>query len=233
MKYALVTGANRGIGRAFALELLARGYFVFLASRNENELEEFRNNDNIKIVKLDVSIDQDIENLAENILQSTGRLDLLINNAGVNEFNGSEQYDLEELTRGGLQRFLDVNAISPILIIKNLLPLLLKGDATVANISSCRGSFHDEYEETEWNSRGYGYRSSKAALNMMNFCLATEFGDKLLTVAFHPGDVKTDMNPEGSDDPKENVQKMLDVLYGLDRKATGSFLNFDGSVYPY
>jgi NAD(P)-dependent dehydrogenase (short-subunit alcohol dehydrogenase family) len=156
-----------------------------------------------------------------------GPIDILINNAGVN----SRGKSVESLNAGDLQQAMLINAIAPMLVIKALLPNLLAGRRRIIfNITSQLGSIA--------NNRGgssYGYRASKAALNMFTTSLANELRPEGFTcVAVHPGWVRTEMG--GKEAPlsvEKSSRHLLDLVERVTPADSGSFLNYDGRPLPW
>src|SRR5262249_36629772 len=150
---------------------------------------------------LDVADPASIERLTDHVKDRT--IDVLINNAGVS----SKSNSVEKLDPEDLHQAFAVNAIGPMLVTRALLKNLRAGQRkTVFNITSQLGSIA--------NNRGgssYGYRGSKAALNMMTVCLANELRkDGFTCVVAHPGWVQTDMGgPNAPIKPEESIAALL------------------------
>jgi len=230
--YAFVTGANRGLGRGFLDYLINQKYFVFAGTRNISSKE--KGTDFLKWVKLDVSDDVSIEKAISLIRQKTNKLDLLVNNAGLNKDSATNNKkegvcNLDQLDRKSLNTMFDVNAVSPLILIKNSLPLLSQTESFIINISSCRASYHDEFENTTGN---YGYRASKIALNMLTFTSTWDLPKNVKIFAVHPGSVKSDMNLTGTDLPYDQAQKIMEITKKWNNDFNGKFLKYDGKFYP-
>jgi len=231
MKTALVTGANRGLGLAFVQTLLNNGYMVFAGTlRVTTELLQHKN---LTWIELDVADDNSIEQASKIVLGSNSRIDIIINNAGVNKdtATGNQKElvcQLGKLNREFLLKMYSINALGSVMITKTFLPLLNR-NAFIVNISSDRASFHDEFNNTSGN---YGYRASKIALNMLTFCSTKDLPEGVRTFAVHPGDMKTDMNPDGKDDPKIQAIKILEITEKWNPEMNGRYLRYDGTFYP-
>lgn len=198
---------------------------VFGGARNISSLDQ-----NIFPVKIDVSNDQSIENAVKTVSSQTDHLDYLINDAGINKDSATNNHKelvsyLPKLDRNLLLKMFDVNAISPIMVLQKFLPLL-STNAFVVNISSIRASFQNEN-----SAANYGYRASKVALNMLTLCSVFDLPKNVKIFAVHPGNVKTDMNPEGSDLPVEQARKIIDITKNWRDEFNGKFLNFDGKPF--
>ncbi len=235
MKTALITGANRGLGRGFVEYFLSQGFMVFAGVRDKTKLpEDFPKDESLTIVQLDVSSDHSIESAYHDVSSKVDHLDFLVNNAGLNKDSATNGHNelvsnLSDLKRQELLEMFNVNTISPILIVKRFLPLLRLNPSFVINISSCRSSTKDEFPITSAN---YGYKASKAALNMMTLCSVLDLPSNIKTFAVHPGSVKTHMNPKGVQTPREQVEKIIKIANNWDDSLNGHFLRYDGSLYP-
>lgn len=218
----LVTGATRGIGLELARQLSARGEEVIATARNParpGELEALP----VRVVGLDLHDPWSIEGLAE----ITQGVDVLINNAGVS----SQGTSVTNLEKADLEQAFLINSIAPMLVAKALLPALRSGQRRqIINISSQLASV-----SRNTGGSSYGYRASKAALNMLTVCLSNELKAEGFTcVAMHPGWVRTDMGGSGAPlTPAQSVRSLLEVFDALTPQRTGSFLNYDGTTIPW
>lgn len=232
MKSVLVTGANRGLGYGFVQHLLSSGYQVFGGVQKISE--NLPKQENLLWVELDVTNDASITSAFEFVSKKTTSLDMLINNAGVNKdtlahWKKESVCNLLDLERDALLEMFNINTIGPILITKQFIPLLKNTPSFVINISSCRASFHDEFENVTGN---YGYRASKIALNMMTFCSVFDLPKDIRTFAVHPGNVKTDMNPSGENNPIDRAEKIMKITENWKEEFNGAFMRHDGKPYP-
>lgn len=232
MKYALITGAGRGLGKGFVEYLAKDGYFVFAGVRNIKS--EYKDSDNIHYVVLDVSNDSSIDSAFKEVQSKTSNLDLIINNAGVNKdsvTNGQTELvcKINDVKRDLLLEMFNINTVSPLLVVQKFLPLLTSNPSFVVNVSSCRASFHDEFANANPN---YGYSASKIALNMFTNCLTKELPQNIKTFAVHPGDVKTDMNQEGEKLPVEQAEKIMNIAKNWKEEFNGKFMRWSGEEYP-
>ena len=173
----LVTGANRGIGLELVHQMRARGHQVIGTARKPEQAMELKET-GARVVQLDVTDSNSIRAMAEQLKGQ--RIDLLINNAGMLGHNAQSfaETDFDQV----IATF-DVNSLGPMRVTQALLPNIMAGSGkTVIQISSTMGSIAN-------NSGGYyGYRASKAALNMLNSSLALELADNGITsVVMHPG----------------------------------------------
>ena len=220
----LVTGANRGIGLELARQLIEDGHKVIGTARKPAEAADLKSL-GAEVMQLDVI---DSESVAAMASALEGRpIDLLINNAGT---GGQAPGSLADTDFERVKLTLDVNSLGPMRVTQALLPNLQAGKGkTIVHISSVMGSIA--------NNRGgyYGYRASKAALNMLNSSLAIELKPMGITsVVLHPGWVQTRMGGAGADITVDvSVAGMLDVIAGLDIEKTGHFYGYQGEEIPW
>ena len=173
----LVTGASNGIGYELVAQLMARGrYHVLLGSRSvekgDTAVKELQsrnqsNSDAVELLPIDVTNDETIEKAAETVKQRHGKLDMLVNNAGI------AGVDITPLRKGMREAF-DVNAAGPAVVTKAFGPLIQKSTSTspsprIVNVSSGIGSIGRCLDPTSpmYKMQGLQYRCSKAAMNMV------------------------------------------------------------------
>lgn len=235
MKYAFVTGTSRGLGKGFVEYFLDQGFLVFAGTRKLGGFDsKLKTHKNIRLIKIDSSSDKSIQKAFKKVKRETDHLNYLINNGGVNKDSATgnkkeKVCNLLELDRKSLLTMFNVNSIGPMIIIKEFIGLLNKKPSFIINISSCRASYNDEYTNSSGN---YGYRTSKIALNMMTFCSLHDLPKNVKTFSVHPGGVKTDMNPTGTDDPYEQAEKMINITKNWKEEFNGKFLRYEGVFYP-
>ncbi len=234
MKTALVTGASRGLGLGLVRELLARNYEVFATCRHPEQAKELMAlaGPKVHVISLDVEDSTSIAGGFHQISTLTDRMDLLVNSAGVNSrsvsYDPAQARELPSLDRAVLMRMFAINTVGPIMMVKQFLSLLATAKGCVVNISSERASFANQ------NTRAnYGYCASKVALYMMTKELTFDL-DPLGVGVFciDPGWVKTDMSPNGTQEPQAAAHKILDVAERLQAHQNGHFLDNTGGVYP-
>jgi len=221
MGISVVTSANRGIGLALCAELKRRGVDVVAACRKSSpELSKL----GVEVVEgVDVATDA---GLAALVAAVDGRpIDLLVNNAGILVWGET----LGKLDVAGIRRQFEVNALAPLRVTDALRDRLARG-AKVALITSRMGSIDD-------NGSGamYGYRMSKAALNMAGKSLAIDLRDRGIAVAIlHPGMVKTEMVGGGGQvEPADAAKGLLARIDDLTLATTGGFWHQNGEQLPW
>ena len=237
MQHCLVTGGSRGIGLEFARQYLQRGFQVYAASRHPWSSAELprlkaRHDDRLVVMQLDVGDETSRRACFQTLSENTGKLDLLINSAGI--LSGNEQFcrPLGELDQDELCKTFLINSLAPLMIAQVALPLLKYGEhPIVANISSDNGSI------SRRNAGGkYGYCASKAALNMITRILSVDLSAYgILVLSLHPGWVKTAMtrHEDAPLEPSESISGMIQVLSSLTGNDTGRFLDWTGREIPW
>ena len=205
---ALVTGANRGIGRAIAANLHDLGATVFAATRSVTHDVP----DAWEHLLVDVTQEGELSQAADEIFQSAGRLDVVVNNAGVGEFGSDVVSESVET----IDRTLATNLRGPMLVCKHTVPLLLQTDGgRVVNVSSGMGALGEGQ-----SGRSPAYRVSKTGLNGLTAYLHGEYADEgLLANAVCPGWVRTDM---GGADADRSVERGAETPTWLCRFRPGS-----------
>ncbi len=185
-KVALITGANRGIGFETARQMKMLGYEVILTSRNVEEGERAAREIGVGYHQLDVTSAKSIDSLKSHVDAEFGRLDVLINNAGILLDRKASILDLSEDT---LHTMFETNTIAPLMLIRAFLPLMKKQNyGRIVNVSSQLGSISNFSDYTP------AYRLSKLALNGITRMLADALqGTNILVNSVHPGWVKTEM----------------------------------------
>lgn len=189
-KIVLISGSNRGIGFATAKELVKKGYRVILSARKEEAgqkaLEKLGNPENLYFHLLDVSSEKSVEEVKRYIKNTFGRLDVLINNAGINydTWHSAENADLEEV-----QQTLNTNLFGAWRLAQAFIPLMKEHRyGRIVNVSSGAGAFFEMSGGTP------GYSISKAAMNVLTVKLASDLrGENILINAVCPGWVRTNM----------------------------------------
>lgn len=233
---AVVTGANRGIGLAIARTLAAKGHTVIGTARtpqHAKELKQAVEPTGGRVEQLDTDDDQSIQKLAETLKNTP--LHILINNAGVYPTKGG---DLTTLNRAETVRCLETNAVGPVRVTAALLPNLKQAatpqhPAKVVQITSTMGSLKQADDNKATGS--HAYRASKAALNMFNLLLAREIiQHHVVSVAVHPGWVRTDMGGENAAlDPEESAAGIVNVIEQLTADHAGRYLAHDNTPLPW
>jgi NAD(P)-dependent dehydrogenase (short-subunit alcohol dehydrogenase family) len=239
MKSILVTGGSRGIGLEFTRQYLKKGFQVFAASRSPERSSELQKlkaefDDRLSIYQLDVSAEDSRQQLFRQLSKEVGKLDILINNAGIASGNEERRYRFGDLDQDDLCRCLLVNSVAQLLMTQAFFPLLEKANRPiVVNMSSDSGSIA---RKRGGGNTGYGYSSSKAALNMMTKMLSYELRDDgIIVVSLHPGWVRTTMLycENAPLEPSDSIGGMIRVIESLKMKDSGRFLDWQGNELPW
>ena len=221
MSTYLITGANRGIGLELVRQLNDRGDDVIATCRSSSsELNSL----SVRVEKdIDITSKDSINKLRDNLTDT--KVDVLIQNAGIAEFNSLSDLDPHSI----INQF-KVNALSSLCFVQMMLSHLNK-PAKIALISSRMGSIAD-------NSSGgsYGYRMSKVALCMAGKSLSVDLKPKEISVAIlHPGLVSTRMTGFTANgiQPKESVKGLIQRIDELKLDNTGTFWHSNGDILPW
>ena len=220
MATVCITGANRGIGLELARQFQARGDEVIAVCRRPSEALAGLG---VRIIDgVDVADESGLERLTDSV--GDLELDVLVNNAGVLSDESLDDLDLDRI-----RRQFEINALGPLRVTAALRPALGRG-AKVAIITSRMGSIDD-------NTSGgrYGYRMSKAAVNMAGRSLAHDLNPAGVAVAIlHPGVVRTEMTGNaGMVDPPESAAGLIARIDELDLESSGSFRHANGEPLPW
>ena len=220
----LITGANRGIGLELARQYTEAGWQVIGTARKPEQAADLRAL-KARVLQLDVTDQQSIDRMADELGDQA--VDLLINNAGI----FPRVRTLPDVNFDDVTRTFAVNTLGPMRVSRALLSNLRSGQLKqVVNITSRLGSIAD-------NSGGgfYGYRESKAALNMFTRSLANELrADGFICVVVHPGWVQTDMGGASATlTVEESARGIRNVIANLSPDDCGTFWNFDGAPLPW
>lgn len=203
-RVALVTGANKGIGRAIASGLATEGFVVYLGARDSTRgsaaAGELAVSGDVRFLLLDVTSDADVEAAVARVESEFGHLDVLVNNAGVNAgYNRPE-----DETPDSIRFVYETNVFAVVRVTNAFLPLLRKSAAgRIVNVTSKRGSIG---EPGAWVGRpSMAYSSSKTALNAITVHYARELAETPVKVnGAAPGHVATDFNGfRGTRTPEE------------------------------
>ena len=220
MGTALVTGANRGIGLELCKQLAAAGHEVIAVCRRSSpELDGL----GVRVeADVDVTSAEGVAALAERL--GDAKLELLINNAGILRRESLEEMDFESIR----EQF-EVNSLGPLRVTLALLGNLGEG-SKVGLVTSRMGSIADNTSGSR-----YGYRMSKAALNMAGVSLAQDLADRGIAVAIlHPGFVRTEMTAkQGLIDADESARGLLARLDELTLETSGGFWHQNGERLPW
>lgn len=240
MPTLLITGANRGLGLELVKQFDARAWRIHACCRMPGKADALQaiatNSDGrVRVHALDVTDFAAIGDLASTLQGEP--IDVLFNNAGIMEVRqrpldqqgtsqsfGSMDYD-------EWRQILRVNVLAPMRMAEVFVDNLAASERkTIVTMSSILGSI-----ATADSCRWFGYRASKAAVNMMMRGLASDLKERGITsVCMHPGWVRTDMGgPKGLIDAPESVAGMRRAIDRLDASVSGGFFAYDGAEVPW
>lgn len=229
----LVTGASRGIGREISKSLANQGNKV-IANFNKS-LEQAQNlqeeNQNIEIYKADVSIRQEVKQMVQDIINKYGKIDVLINNAGI-----CESKIFTDVTDENWQKIINTNLYSAFCTTQEVVPnMIYNKKGCIINISSIWGMVGASCETI--------YSITKAGMDAMTKSLAKELGPSNIRVnSIAPGIIDTDMNKNFSQEeinqikqeiPLQQIGKSLDIAKCVqwlidDKYTTGQIISING-----
>jgi len=231
-KIALITGANKGIGLETARQLGKLGVTILVGardlSRGEQAAEVLRGvGVDAQAVELDVVNEADRVAVAKLIEKEFGRLDILINNAGV-MLDGRKGNETSTTSQSLLRETFETNFFAVVALTQELLPLLRKSEAgRIVNLSSILASLtlHATEGSPIYDAKTFAYDASKSALNAFTIHLAHELqGTKIKVNSAHPGWVKTDMGGEGA---------QMEIVDGAKTSVELATLGADGPTGGY
>jgi NAD(P)-dependent dehydrogenase (short-subunit alcohol dehydrogenase family) len=226
----LVTGGNRGIGFEICRQLAVRSAQVILTARSSEAGREAvkklaADKRKAEFHSLDVANAESVKNLRDYVERTFGRLDVLINNAGIlaQEDTGGLQVDLETV-----RSTLETNTLAPLRLAQTLSPLLKRSQkARIVNMSSGMGALEG------MGGDHAAYRISKAALNAVTNVLAAELRGQAAVNSMCPGWVKTDMGGPGAErDVAQGADTAVWLALDAPQTLTGHFLR-DRQVIPW
>ena len=210
-RVALVTGSSKGIGKAIAIEFAKEGYKVVLNGRDEKELSEAvndvkktigANEERITYLAGDISQENICSSLVEHTIKTFGRIDVLVNNAGI----GGAQKSVHELTSDEWDYVIDVNLKGAFLCTREAIKRMTHDDKSttktysIINISSVHESIPQPQSAP--------YSASKGGMEMLTKTVALEVANKGIRVnGIAPGAIATDMNKDILEDEQKKKEE--------------------------
>ena len=231
-----MTGANKGIGFEVARGIAKAGYVVLLGARNPTAGREAadtltKEGLDVRFVELDVTRTESISAAATRIEADFGKLDVLVNNAGIADPHDGPP---SRASLDAVERVLRTNFLGTVAMAQAVLPLLRKADGgRIVNVSSDLGSItrHGDLTWKYAQVKILGYCASKAALNMFTVQLAFELKDQGIAVnSVNPGFTATDLNAHrGQQTVEEGAAEVVRVAL-QERGPSGKFLEAGGEL---
>ena len=235
MQYALISGASRGLGRSLVETFLGNGFAVFagVLKSEKHLLDDIKgkHGDNLFVMEMDVTNENDIINAVKLVLRHTDRLDVVVNNAGIIFGNTDNQDNPLDIDLTQLSDSVNVNAYGGMLVAKHFVTLLRPASQSHApaliNITSEAGSLAGAagcYDP---------YCISKSLMNIVSNKMKLLLEPRGIRVfAVHPGRMKTDMSQgKGDITPNESARGIADIVQGkvkVDEKE--AFIDYLGQV---
>jgi NAD(P)-dependent dehydrogenase (short-subunit alcohol dehydrogenase family) len=241
LKTALIVGGGKGIGLGFVRQLLAqsdvqRVYATYRQAESATELLAI-DDPKLQCLQMDITDESQITGVIQGIQAETKALHYVINSVGVlHEGEMQPEKSLRQINSEQLVRYFQVNSIGAMLLFKYVQPLVKHSERSIlATISAKVGSIGDN-EIGGW----YGYRASKAALNMFIRTSSIEYKrscPNAILVALHPGTTDTKLSlpfqrnvpPEKLFSVDRTVSQLLTVMENLNPADSGEFFSWDGS----
>jgi len=203
-KTALITGAAGGIGEEIARRFREEGASVFVTDTNRAEGEKTAASMGAVFLPLDVTSEESWKVALSAVLQRTGRLDVLVNNAGINVRKNIEEMDVESF-----DAMIAVNVKGPFLGIKHTLPIMrAAGGGVILNMSSICGLVGHKYTNET-------YTTTKGALTMLTKSVAVRYAkDNIRCNSVHPSTVETPLVQAMLKDPERRAERLGEVPLG-------------------
>ncbi|SEM18924.1 Short-chain dehydrogenase [Luteibacter sp. UNCMF331Sha3.1] len=234
-RVTLVTGANKGIGLEVARQLGKAGHRILLGARDAGRGQAAEatlrgEGIDVRFIRLDLADEASLARAAADIEANEGRIDVLVNNAGV-AIEGDGNVAAANLD--AVKRVFDTNYFGTVAVTQALLPLVKKSAAgRIINVSSRLGSITYNADPT-WDFAAVklvGYNASKAALNMFSVILADEVRNDGITVHVAcPGYTATDLNGNsGTQTLAEGAEEIVRLASTANAAPTGSFTGREG-----
>ncbi|APU14018.1 MULTISPECIES: SDR family NAD(P)-dependent oxidoreductase [Actinoalloteichus] len=245
-RIALVTGANQGMGKQVAKELVSDGVAVFVGSRDlvRGEAAAAEIGDGATALALDVTDAASIASAAERIRAEAGRLDLLVNNAAIATRTAVDLAEFRAMAKASIapldevRAVWEVNVFGPLAVYQAMLPLLRRSsDARIVNVTSALGSmttvadpifaFHAGFEPI--------YAASKTALNAVTLSMMVELASTDIKVNLvSPGFANTALvNFEGTESVEDASREVMRVARLGPTGPTGTFTRWEGEHIPW
>jgi NAD(P)-dependent dehydrogenase (short-subunit alcohol dehydrogenase family) len=225
----LITGANKGLGFEAARRLVGEGHSVYVGSRDAKRGRAAAEAVGGRFLQLDVTSEASVNAAAADILRRDGRLDVLINNAGISGGGGKPS----DVTAEDLERVYSTNVFGLVRVTHAMLPLLLKSEEPViVNVASGLGSIGVVTDKSRMESSypAIAYGSSKSAVTMLTVQYSKAFPEIRINVV-DPGYTATDLNGNsGNQSVTEGTDAIVRLATIGTDGPTGTFQDRDGMV---
>jgi NAD(P)-dependent dehydrogenase (short-subunit alcohol dehydrogenase family) len=247
-KNILIIGASQGIGNGFVQQLISENNtgHIFATYRTEKSAQNLfslkaLHPDKLTTIRVDVTAENDIQQAITVIKSQVDKLHLVINCVGILHENDLQpEKSLKHLNADNLSRYFQVNTIPTALWGKHLQPLFKHPQTSIFAIISAKVGSIEDNQLGGW----YGYRASKAALNMLIKNIAIEYSrisKNTIVIALHPGTTNTQLSaPFQKNVPPEKLfsvslctRQLLSVINDITNNDNGKFFSWDGSNLPW
>ncbi|KYH13980.1 SDR family NAD(P)-dependent oxidoreductase [Staphylococcus kloosii] len=231
MKITLITGGNKGLGFETARALKEQGHKVYIGSRNAQRGQQAAQQLGVDYVVLDVTDDDSVNNAVATIEQQEGRLDVLINNAGISGGFTKPR----DITATDMEQVYNTNVFGLVRVTNHFIPLLENSEQPIiVNVSSGLGSFGmvNDNSKAESKVNSLAYCSSKSAVTMLTVQYAKDLTHMQVNAA-DPGSTNTDLVGDASNNAKPATEgiKPIVKLATIDKDGpTGTFIDGDGPM---
>lgn len=231
MKITLITGGNKGLGFETARALKEQGHKVYIGSRNAQRGQQAAQQLGVDYVVLDVTDDDSVNNAVATIEQQEGRLDVLINNAGISGGFTKPR----DITATDMEQVYNTNVFGLVRVTNHFIPLLENSEQPIiVNVSSGLGSFGmvNDNSKAESKVNSLTYCSSKSAVTMLTVQYAKDLTHMQVNAA-DPGSTNTDLVGDASNNAKPATEgiKPIVKLATIDKDGpTGIFIDGIGTM---
>ena len=229
MAIIFITGANKGLGYEAARRLIGLGHTVLLGARDAERGRQAADALGARFVRIDVTDDASVTAAASDVAGHEGRIDVLINNAGINHFGS----DPESLTGADALAVFDTNVAGVVRVTAAFLPLLRKSaDPAIVNVSSGMGSLAFTHDPDRVESKPIAplYAASKSALTMLTTMYAKALPGIRVNAA-DPGYTATDLNDNrGTQTVTEGTDAIVTLATEGPGAGSGRFVDREGEI---
>jgi NAD(P)-dependent dehydrogenase (short-subunit alcohol dehydrogenase family) len=228
MTISLISGANKGIGYESARRLVEAGHAVYVGARDPEKGRSAAQRLGARFVALDVTSDDSVQRAADFVEQEEGRLDVLVNNAGMT----GPMRDVHKYNGDNMAQVLLTDVVGCVRVIHAFLPLLEhSSDARIVNVSSGLGSFALAHDESRSESRSPSplYAAAKSAINMLTVRYAQLLPGIRINAA-DPGMTATDLSGGQGHSVEEGTDAIIAFALGGPDTPTGAYRDRNGDL---
>jgi NAD(P)-dependent dehydrogenase (short-subunit alcohol dehydrogenase family) len=236
-KIVFITGANKGIGYEVARQLAAQEFIVLLGARDPQRgtaaAQKLSAQGEVYFIPIDVADEQSIVAAAEMVSKQWGKVDVLINNAGI-VLELSANIRPTELELSMFKETFETNVFGAFAVIRHFLPLLKQSaTAQIINVSSTLGSLASMVDPNNmyYGANTLAYNASKSALNAVTVSLAKDLASEQIRVnSISPGWVKTDLGTDAASRTVEQGAVIIVKMAMMEQPPNSKFLEDNGEI---